>query len=54
MWHDSDGDRAGRCLEVEKVVEWVCAGDGVGSLVLTDFPGSKGAVDGEGRCVGAL
>jgi hypothetical protein len=35
--HDSYGDRTRECLEVEKVVEWVCAGDGAVSFMLAEF-----------------
>jgi hypothetical protein len=35
--HDSYRDRTRECLEVEKVVEWVCAGDRAVGFMLAKF-----------------
>ena len=36
--HDGDGNGAGRGLEVEKVIQWVVAGDGMGCFMLMILP----------------
>ena len=57
MRHDGDGDRARERLEVEKVVKWVCAGDGAGGLMLAElavWPWWESAIDGEVGCLGVL